>query len=68
MPVDLTYPAIPHSAGLDRSGGGVAWNKHASMHGDLDGNGVIDTSVTWTGQNRSQLPTPLEYDGLLWFT
>jgi hypothetical protein len=28
------------------------------MHGDLDGNGVINTSVTSTGMNRSQLPTP----------
>jgi serralysin len=39
-----------------------------TMHGDLDGNGVIDTSVTWSGLTIAQLPTPLEYDGLLWFT
>ena len=39
-----------------------------TMHGDLDGNGVIDTSVTWTGITAAQLPTPLEFDGLLWFT
>jgi Ca2+-binding RTX toxin-like protein len=38
-----------------------------TMHGDLDGNGVIDTSVTWTGMTAAQLPTPLEYEGLLWF-
>jgi len=49
------------------SAGAPGWTG-VTMHGDLDGNGVIDTSVTWTGQNRSQLPTPLEYDGLLWFT
>ncbi|MCA3311670.1 MAG: hypothetical protein INF95_08115 [Roseomonas sp.] len=39
-----------------------------TMHGDLDGNGGIDTSVTWTGMTAGQLPTPLEYEGLLWFT
>ncbi len=39
-----------------------------TMHGDLDGNGIIDTSVTWTGLMRQQLPSPLEFDGLLWFT
>ncbi|MCA3358854.1 MAG: calcium-binding protein [Roseomonas sp.] len=39
-----------------------------TMHGDLDGNGEIDTSVTWTGLTAAQLPTPLEYDGLLCFT
>ena len=49
------------------SAGAPGWTG-VTMHGDLDGNGVIDTSVTWTGQNRSQLPTPLEFDGLLWFT
>jgi len=49
------------------SAGAPGWTG-VTMHGDLDGNGVIDTSVTWTGQNRSQLPTSLEYDGLLWFT
>jgi hypothetical protein len=37
------------------------------MHGDLDGNGAIDTSVTWTGLTTGQLPTPIEFDGLLWF-
>jgi len=49
------------------SAGAPGWTG-VTMHGDLDGNGVIDTSVTWTGLTRSQLPTPLEFDGLLWFT
>jgi hypothetical protein len=49
------------------SAGAPGWTG-VTMHGDLDGNGVIDTSVTWTGLSRSQLPTPLEFDGLLWFT
>lgn len=47
------------------SAGAPGWTG-VTMHGDLDGNGVIDTSVTWTGLSRSQLPTSLEYDGLLW--
>jgi Ca2+-binding RTX toxin-like protein len=38
-----------------------------TMHADLDGNGVIDTSVTWAGHTRADLPTPTEQDGLLWF-
>jgi hypothetical protein len=38
------------------------------MYGDLDGDAVIDTSVTWTGLTQAQLPTALEFDGLLWFT
>jgi len=49
------------------SAGAPGWTG-VTMHGDLNGNGVIDTSVTWTGLTRSQLPTPLEFDGLLWFT
>jgi serralysin len=39
-----------------------------TMHGDLDGNGTIDTSVTWSGRARADLPDPLAFDGLLWFT
>jgi RTX calcium-binding nonapeptide repeat (4 copies) len=38
-----------------------------TLHADLDGNGVIDTSVTWTGLTRAQLPGSFEFDGLLWF-
>jgi hypothetical protein len=37
------------------------------MFGDLNADGVIDTSVTWSGLTRANLPTPLEFDGLLWF-
>ena len=32
--------------------------KGATMHSDLDGNGVIDTSVTFSGLTQAQLPTP----------
>lgn len=48
------------------SAGAPGWTG-VTMHGDLDGNGVIDTSVTWTGLTRDQLPAPLQFDGLLWF-
>ena len=39
-----------------------------TMHGDLGGTGMIDTSVTWIGMTAAQLPTLLQFDGLLWFT
>ena len=58
-------PGVSKAQWVD-SAGAPGWTG-VTMHGDLDGNGVIDTSVTWTGTNRSQLPTPLEFDGLLWF-
>jgi Ca2+-binding RTX toxin-like protein len=38
-----------------------------TLHTDLNGDGVIETSVTWTGRTQAQLPTPKEFDGLLWF-
>lgn len=47
---------------------GAEGYKGLTMHADLNGDGVIDTSVTFTGiASQSQLPTPLESDGLLWF-
>jgi hypothetical protein len=59
-------PGVSKAQWVD--GDGAAGWTGVTMHGDLDGNGVIDTSVTWTGLTLSQLPTPLEFDGLLWFT
>ena len=50
---------------------GAEGYKGLTMHADLDGNDVIDTSVTFTGiTSQSQLPTPLEFadPALLWFT
>jgi serralysin len=41
--------------------------KGATMHADIDGNGAIDTSVTFSGLSLSQVAAPLELDGLLWF-
>ena len=40
-----------------------------TMNADMNGDGTIDTSITFTGiASQSQLPTPLEFDGVLWFT
>jgi hypothetical protein len=39
-----------------------------TLHGDLNGDGGIGTSVTWSGRTQAELPTPLRFDGLLWFT
>jgi Ca2+-binding RTX toxin-like protein len=39
-----------------------------TMHADLNGDGTIDTSVTFSGiVSQSQLPAPLEFAGVLWF-
>jgi hypothetical protein len=38
-----------------------------TLHGDLNGDGSIDTSVTWAHRSQSELPMPVELDGLLWF-
>jgi Ca2+-binding RTX toxin-like protein len=32
--------------------------KGVTLHGDLDGNGLIDTSVTFSGLSQAQLPLP----------
>ena len=47
---------------------GTEGYRGVTLHADLDASGLIDTSVTWTGLAREALPTPLEYDGLLWFS
>jgi Ca2+-binding RTX toxin-like protein len=46
---------------------GAEGYKGLTMHADLNGDGTIDTSVTFTGiASQSQLPTPQEFDGVLW--
>jgi hypothetical protein len=42
-------------------------NQFAVALGDLNGDGTIDTSVTWSGLSQSDLPTPIQQSGLLWF-
>ena len=49
------------------SSAGAAGYQGVTLHADLDGNGSIDTSVTWTGKTEVELPKPHEMDGLLWF-
>jgi glucose/arabinose dehydrogenase len=45
---------------------GTAGYEGATLHCDLDGNGSIDASVTWSGLMPGALPTALEFDDLLW--
>ena len=42
----------------------------ATLHADLNGDGTIDTSITWAGRSRADLPAPQEFaaQNLLWFT
>jgi Ca2+-binding RTX toxin-like protein len=47
---------------------GTAGYRGVTLHADLDGNGAIETSVTWTSRAQADLPAPLRFDGLLWFT
>ena len=58
-------PGISRASWLDRAGAGGF--EGVTMHGDLNGDGTIDTSVTWSGLSQSVLPTPLQQSGLLWF-
>jgi Ca2+-binding RTX toxin-like protein len=46
---------------------GMDGYRGATLHADLDSNGVIDTSVTWAGLTRADLPAPTQHEGLLWF-
>jgi hypothetical protein len=38
---------------------GAANYKGATLYCDLDGNGQIDTSVTFSGLTQAQLPAPI---------
>lgn len=48
--------------------GGTEGYRGATLHADLDADGAVDASVTWAGMARAQLPAPVAFDGLLWFT
>jgi hypothetical protein len=52
------------------SDGAAGW-QGATLHVDVDGDQVIDGSVTWAGRSWSDLPLPVETEvggtGLLWF-
>jgi Ca2+-binding RTX toxin-like protein len=49
---------------------GAAGFTGITMHADLNNDGTIDTSVTWTGKTQAELPTPGQFaaQDLLWFT
>ncbi|WP_431285045.1 Calx-beta domain-containing protein [Humitalea sp. 24SJ18S-53] len=46
---------------------GVGDFKGVTMRADLNGDGEIETSVTWSGKSAADVPAPFEFDGLLWF-
>jgi hypothetical protein len=52
------------------SDGAEGW-RGATLHVDVDGDEVLDASITWTGRSWSDLPVPVETTvggtGLLWF-
>jgi Ca2+-binding RTX toxin-like protein len=47
---------------------GTPGYRGVTLHADLNGDGTVETSVTWAGRTQADLPTPLSDDGLLWFT
>ena len=57
-------PGVSHATWVESAG--TAGYEGATLHCDLDGNGSIDASVTWTGTIPGALPTALEFDDLLW--
>jgi len=61
-------PGISQARWLDNDG--TLGYRGVTMHADLDGNGVTDTSVTWSGRAKADLPVAHEYadPALLWFT
>jgi Ca2+-binding RTX toxin-like protein len=46
---------------------GVAGFRGVTLHADLNGDGTVETSVTWSGRSQADLPAPNAFDGLLWF-
>ena len=51
--------------------GGLPGYTGATFVADLDGNGLVETAVTWTGHTMADLPTPVEMQvsgiGVLYF-
>jgi serralysin len=47
---------------------GTAGYRGVTLHADLNGDGTVETSVTWAGRTQADLPAPLQFDGVLWFT
>lgn len=51
---------------------GVAGFRGVTLHVDIDGNNLVDTSITWSGRSRADLPelvvANIQELGLLWWT
>jgi Ca2+-binding RTX toxin-like protein len=59
-------PGVSKATWLSQDG--TAGFQGVTMHADLDGDGQIETSVTWAFRAQSDLPKPTEeFVGLLWF-
>lgn len=58
-------PGISNSVWV-ASDGTAGWTG-VTLHCDLNGDGTIETSVTWTGRSQADLPASHPFDGLLWF-
>jgi Ca2+-binding RTX toxin-like protein len=58
-------PGVSKATWVDTAG--ATGYQGVTLHADLNGDGTIDSSVTWTGMTRAQLPQAHEFNGLLWF-
>ena len=60
-------PGVSQATWVDRAG--TAGYEGTTLQADLNGDGVTDTSITWTGLNPEQVPVPTtaHADGMLWF-
>ncbi len=46
---------------------GAAGYKGATFHADIDGDGAVDTSITFSGLTPNQIQQPLMLDDVFWF-
>ncbi|MGG5821381.1 trypsin-like peptidase domain-containing protein [Falsiroseomonas sp. HW251] len=56
-------PGVSRTVWVDNAG--AAGFQGRTLHCDLNGDGLVETSVTWSGMGAG-LPAPLEFDNLLW--
>lgn len=59
-------PGVSSATWVDTAG--TPGYRGVTLHADLDGDGTLDTSITWSGCTRDDVPTPLTLEGLSWFT
>jgi serralysin len=58
-------PGVSRSVWAEGDGTGAF--RGVTLHADLDGNGLVETSVTWSGLTVAALGAPTGHPGLLWF-